>query len=287
MTMSLSLTTVSGIRLMDNPAPGPGPVHPDFPQGRQRAVLPAAVSPTWDVELQTVHSAPQPDTGRSGYGRSNFDIVIGCDEVGRGCLAGPVMVGACAFSVPSVLSKAAGSLFPAGLKDSKMLSEKKREQLVEPVQEWCDAYAVGSSTNREIDRQGIMAALGTAAARAIRHILETVGYPCREAAVILDGPHDYITPAIEAGGAAYPVLSGCGIEVFPVVKGDQKCVSVAGASVIAKVTRDRYMVGLAGRHPEWAAYAWQKNKGYGSAAHRRAIRLYGATPYHRVSWKLR
>lgn len=271
---------------MGNPAPGPDSAHPDFPQGRQRAVLPAAVSPTWDVELQTVHSAPQPDTGRSGYGRSNFDIVIGCDEVGRGCLAGPVMVGACAFSVRSVLSKAAGSLFPVGLKDSKMLSEKKREQLVEPVQEWCDAYAVGSSTNREIDRQGIMAALGTAAARAIRHILETVGYPCREAAVILDGPHDYITPAIEAGGAAYPVLSGCGIEVFPVVKGDQKCVSVAGASVIAKVTRDRYMVGLAGRHPEWAAYAWQKNKGYGSAAHRRAIRLYGATPYHRVSWKL-
>lgn len=272
---------------MDNPAPGPGPVHPDFPQGRQRAVPPAAVSPTWDVELQTVCPASRPDTGRSGYNQSSFDIVIGCDEVGRGCLAGPVMVGACAFSVPSVLSKAAGSLFPAGLKDSKMLSEKKREQLVDPVQEWCDAYAVGSSTNREIDRQGIMAALGDAAARAIRHILETVGCSCRKAAVILDGPHDYITPAIEAGGAAYPVLSGCGIEVIPVVKGDQKCVSVAGASVIAKVTRDRYMVGLAGRHPEWAAYAWQKNKGYGSAAHRRAIRLYGATPYHRVSWKLR
>lgn len=275
---------------MGNPAPGPDSAHPDFPQGRQRAVLPAAVSPTWDVELQTVHSAPQPDTGRSGYGRSNFDIVIGCDEVGRGCLAGPVMVGACAFSVPSVLSKAAGSLFPAGLKDSKMLSEKKREQLVDPVQEWCDTYAVGSSTNREIDRQGIMAALGTAAARAIRHILETVGYPCREAAVILDGPHDYITPVItptiEAGSAAYPVISGCGIEVFPVVKGDQKCISVAGASVIAKVTRDRYMVGLASCHPEWEAYAWQKNKGYGSAEHRRAIRLYGATPYHRVSWKL-
>ena len=271
---------------MDNPASGPGSAYPCFPQGRQRTAPPAAVFPTWDVELQTVCPASRPDTSRSGYGQSNFDIVIGCDEVGRGCLAGPVMVGACAFSVPSVLSKAAGSLFPAGLKDSKMLSEKKREQLVDPVQEWCDAYAVGSSTNREIDRQGIMAALGAAAARAIRHILETADCPCRKAAVILDGPHDYITPAIEAGGAAYPVLSGCGIEVFPVVKGDQKCISVAGASVIAKVTRDRYMVGLASCHPEWEAYAWQKNKGYGSAEHRRAIRLYGATPYHRVSWKL-
>lgn len=100
---------------------------------------------------------------------------------------------------------------------------------------------------------------------------------------ILDGPNDYITKALDTFDAPdVPVPA----HVVTQVKGDRHCVTVAAAAVIAKVTRDRLMVDIARGNPRYAPYEWDRNKGYGSAAHRRAIAELGPTPLHRTSWHL-
>ena len=216
--------------------------------------------------------------------------IVGFDEVGRGCLAGPVMVGATLFSARQI-----GSDIPYGLRYSKLLTEKKRESLVKPTQQWTSGWSVGEASNREIDEWGITHCLGIAALRALKRLeIEYLAsdsqsystaqpHQLSDFAAILDGPHDYISPALGTFGA--PEIS-----VFPSivtqVKGDQKCATVAGASVIAKVYRDHTMVKLAEENPQWDMYEWKKNKGYGSVAHREALKKYGATPYHRISWNL-
>jgi ribonuclease HII len=217
------------------------------------------------------------------------DIVVGFDEVGRGALAGPVMVGAAALRRESF---GADSEIPVGLADSKMLTEHRREVLFEPLQQWCAAWAVGSATNREIDQWGISHALGVAALRALAAVEvnlaeEEAGGPlvvsdAPAIAGILDGPFDYISRDVNSFDA--PAL-----RIVPrmttKIKADQSCASVAAASVLAKVTRDRLMEEL-GERPEYAAYEWAHNKGYGSAAHRAAIAAHGASDLHRVSWHL-
>ncbi|WP_018142485.1 ribonuclease HII [Alloscardovia criceti] len=228
--------------------------------------------PTWQTELNIVDQGGQ--------------WIIGLDEVGRGCLAGPVTLGAAAFSADMV----AAADFPEGLTDSKLLTPARREALVPKISQWAAAVATGESTNTEIDEWGISYCLGLAALRAldtVENALLTL-YPDRftahsRVAVLLDGPHDYITPALHTFNApAIPVIP----RVYTQVKADQACASVSGASVFAKVQRDHYMVDLAQRNPQWAAYGWEKNKGYGSAAHRQALKTLGPTPYHRLSWHL-
>ncbi|MFD0704173.1 ribonuclease HII [Alloscardovia venturai] len=231
-----------------------------------------ATLPTWEVESSIV------DEGG--------EWIIGLDEVGRGCLAGPVTLGAAAFSAALVGT----DTIPEGLKDSKLLTERKREALIEPIQVWASAVGTGSCTNHNIDTWGIGRCLGLAALKAIAevenqlHTLFPESFTQRsKVAVILDGPHDYITPVIGSLDAVdMPVVP----RIYTLIKGDQKCASVAAASVYAKVCRDHYMKELAEQHREWEAYEWAKNKGYGSAAHREAIKRYGVTPYHRISWKL-
>lgn len=243
--------------------------------------------PSWELERSIVSQGGQ--------------WIIGVDEVGRGCLAGPVMLGAVAFRAQRI-----GDDIPRGLKDSKLLTERKREALVEPVKQWADCWAVGQASNTEIDEQGISHCLGLAALRAIedveRNLIEQFGHDFEairiesggiprilepkklpRIAVILDGPHDYISPVIGTFDAPIiPIVP----RVYTAVKADQKCASVAGASVVAKVTRDAYMDELSVVHPQWEVYGWKNNKGYGSAAHRQAIATHGPTEYHRVSWNL-
>ncbi|RSX55342.1 ribonuclease HII [Bifidobacterium samirii] len=217
------------------------------------------------------------------------DLIVGFDEVGRGSLAGPVMVGAAA-----VWSRDLPDLdVPDGVADSKMLTERRREAICDPLKEWCAAWAVGEASNDEIDEWGIGYALGVAALRALDRVERTlglgdgsvgtpIGTPVRVAG-ILDGPHDYITKALGTFDApAIPVAPTMTTQV----KGDRHCATVAAAAVIAKVTRDRLMAGIAAAHPEWDTYGWASNKGYGSTAHRKAIADLGPTPLHRVSWKL-
>lgn len=219
-----------------------------------------------------------------------YDWVIGLDEVGRGSLAGPVMVGAVVIGIKQVKE----NYMPEGLADSKLLSEKRREELYEPLQKWCTTWAVGSCTNTEIDEWGISYALGVAALKAISKVEEdikklsfSVNANTRansnfRIAAILDGPCDYIDKVANTFDAPYVHEP---VKVHTLVKADRQCASVAAAAVLAKVTRDNLMVSLA-KNPQYAAYDWASNKGYGSLAHRNAIKKVGPSDLHRLSWHL-
>ncbi|MFP1714910.1 ribonuclease HII [Gardnerella leopoldii] len=223
-----------------------------------------------------------------------YDWVIGLDEVGRGSLAGPVMVGAVVIGIKQVKE----NYMPEGLADSKLLSEKRREELYEPLQKWCTTWAVGSCTNTEIDEWGISYALGVAALKAISKVEEdikklsfSVNANTRantransnfRIAAILDGPCDYIDKVANTFDAPYVPEP---VKVHTLVKADRQCASVAAAAVLAKVTRDNLMVSLA-KNPQYEAYDWASNKGYGSLAHRNAIKKVGPSDLHRLSWHL-
>lgn len=222
-----------------------------------------------------------------------YDVIVGFDEVGRGSLAGPVMVGACAIRAQDVRDGA--KEVPQGVADSKMLTEHRREAIVDELKDWSAAWAVGAASNTEIDEWGISYALGVAALRALAEVERTLGIGDDGTAVIggvktrasvgaiLDGPNDYITKALNTFEApVVPVPA----DVVTKVKGDQHCATVAAAAVIAKVTRDRLMVSIAHSDPQYAPYEWEHNKGYGSKVHRAAIAQYGPTALHRISWKL-
>lgn len=193
-----------------------------------------------------------------------YSVVIGMDEVGRGAMAGPVAVGACALTPGCV---AAG--MPVGLRDSKLLSEKRREALEPVVAEWVAEGAVGLAEPAEIDRNGIIRALGAAARRALIRLHEA-GADVAGSVVLLDGSFDYLTPALQV---PVPVVTR--------VKGDRDCASMAAASVLAKVHRDALMRAASIAYPE---YGWDRNKGYGAAAHMAAIAEHGATSEHRLTW---
>jgi ribonuclease HII len=191
---------------------------------------------------------------------SGASLIIGMDEVGRGALAGPVAVGVCAITTPAD--------FPQGLRDSKLLSAKRRVALDSLVRSW-GACAVGDASAQEIDELGINRCLGLAGHRALVALHE-LGVPVGEAVVLLDGKHDWLTPVLNSP-----------LSVVTRIKADQDCGVVAGASVVAKVWRDDLMVSLSVQHPE---FGWEGNKGYGAAVHMAAIATHGATAWHRRSW---
>jgi ribonuclease HII len=201
-------------------------------------------------------------------------VGLGVDEVGRGALAGPVTVGVCAIGADA-------TEIPAGLNDSKMLSPAAREALVGPSRSWAASIGVGHGSPQEIDSLGIMAAQRLAAGRALAQVLAGLdGRPV--VATVLDGTHDWLAAPADLFGAAddpWPT------PVTTVVKGDMRCASVAAASVVAKVERDRLMTEAAAL-PEFAPYGLDGNKGYGSAKHRAAIAAFGPSALHRVSWRL-
>lgn len=190
-------------------------------------------------------------------------LVVACDEVGRGALAGPVAVGAAAVS-----SRHARRRMPEGLRDSKLIPEPRRAAIAERAAAWVDASAVGWASAQEVDEVGIIRALGLAAHRAIAGL----GLDLTAAVVLLDGNHDYIS-------LAGPLPCA----VTPVVKADRDCASAAAASVVAKVTRDAHMTEL---HEAAPVYLWQRNKGYASIEHRAAIREHGLSVHHRASWAI-
>lgn len=188
--------------------------------------------------------------------------VLGCDEVGRGAIAGPVAVGISAVRITC-------GPHPEGLRDSKMLSEKRREAMAPLAAQWCEASAVGLAEAAEVDSVGIIAALGLAGRRALAQ-LHGLGVGILDSVVVLDGSHDYLTPALVTPP-----------RIVTRIKADRDCASVAAASVIAKVHRDRLMIGYDDVHP---GYSWTANKGYGSAAHYAGLEAHGPSPLHRLSW---
>lgn len=201
-------------------------------------------------------------------------FLAGVDEVGRGALAGPVSVGIAVVDLRQME-------LLADVRDSKLLKAADRERLDPLVRAWSVASAVGHASAREIDELGIMGALRTAGNRAWFEIL---GAGITPDVVLLDGSHNWLSPAAQPSLFEEAVEDpGCDAPVHTLVKADMQCLSVAAASVLAKVERDQMMRQL---HLEYPAFGWDVNKGYGTAAHREAIRLAGPTPYHRVSWNL-
>jgi len=188
--------------------------------------------------------------------------VIGCDEVGRGAIAGPVAVGL------AVVDVTVGP-HPTGLRDSKMLSEKRREELAPLAAVWARHSAVGLATALEVDQVGIMAALGLAGKRALIQLHE-LGASITESVLLLDGSFDWVTPALQSP-----------LRVRTRIKADRDCASVAAASVVAKVHRDRMMIAYDSEYP---GYGWSGNKGYGSAGHFAAIEALGPSALHRMTW---
>jgi ribonuclease HII len=178
------------------------------------------------------------------------EIVVGVDEVGRGAWAGPLTIGAAVVPKDRRVYK---------LRDSKALTEGEREALFDRVADWCEAWAVGHASFEECDRLGMSAAQKLAARRAID------GLDVEPDAVILDGKWDFV---------GHPVTRR-------LVKADARCLSVAAASILAKVVRDRIMRAEAQHYP---GFDFELNKGYPCPRHRVALQGYGPTAIHRRSW---
>lgn len=188
---------------------------------------------------------------RSLRATTGAKVIAGVDEVGRGAWAGPVTVCAAVTGLRRP---------PEGLTDSKLLTVKRRGALAEVLTGWVTSYGLGHSWPEEIDDLGMTAALQLAARRALGQL------PVRPDAVILDGKHDYL-------GAPWQVRT--------VIKGDQSCVAVAAASVIAKVRRDALMAELADQHSD---FGFEVNAGYPAPVHKAALAEHGPTPHHRLTW---
>lgn len=185
-----------------------------------------------------------------------FDITkleAGCDEAGRGCLAGPV------FAAAVILPK---DFVCKDLDDSKKLSEQKRFKLRGIIEKESLAFAVASCSPQEIDEINILKASFLAMHRAIDQLQQTPNL------LLIDGNRF----------TAYKnVPHEC------IIKGDGKYLSIAAASVLAKTYRDEYMLHL---HQQFPQYNWKQNKGYPTAAHRKAIRVHNAAAHHRMSFTL-
>jgi len=232
-----------------------------------------------------------------------FQLVAGLDEVGRGAWAGPVSVGAVVHSF--------AKRPPSGIRDSKQLSEPQREELFPKVAGWCTEWSVGHASPQECDAHGMTRALRLAAHRALAQL------SMQPEVVLLDGNFDYVTepvtepdtepvtepepePKVDAGvvpqptsasergpATAAPAPVRLAVTRFAtpvvrtVVKGDTTCLSVAAASIMAKVTRDRMMRSWSESFPP---FDFDRNKGYPSPSHRTALSGFGLTSIHRRSW---
>jgi len=194
--------------------------------------------------------------------RAGAPVVLACDEVGRGALAGPVAVGL-------VLIDASVRRMPAGLRDSKLLTEPRREAMAPRASAWVRAWAVGEASAVEIDELGIMACLGLAGARAFA-ALSLPEELTADAPLLLDGNYDWLSASIEHR-----------VRVTTRIKADRDCASVAAASVIAKVHRDG---GMRRAHEDLPMYGWDENKGYSTPAHFAAIDEHGPSALHRTTW---
>ncbi len=213
---------------------------------KQTAHLPAESTETKRIREKTFPD----DAYESKYRAEGYTLICGVDEAGRGPLAGPVAAAAVILPAGLVIE---------GLNDSKKLSEKKREALFDIICEKAVSYGIALASAQEIDEMNILNAAMLAMRRAVEQL-----QPAAELALV-DGNtvRNFPIPAI------------------PIVKGDARSVSIAAASVLAKVTRDRILVTLDAEYP---MYGFAQHKGYPTKAHMDAVRQYGPCPYHRKSF---
>lgn len=179
-----------------------------------------------------------------------YEIICGIDEAGRGPLAGPV------YAAAVILPK--GHIVE-GVNDSKKLSEKKRDELFDKILDECICYSIGTASEKEIDEINILQATFLAMRRAVE------GLEYRPDLALIDGNKK----------------PGLDIAEWDIVKGDSKSANIAAASIIAKVSRDRYMLEMAEKYPQ---YQFEKHKGYGTKLHYEMIDKYGVSPIHRKSF---
>lgn len=191
-------------------------------------------------------------TGLLSYFKEDA-IEVGCDEAGRGCLAGPVVAAAV------ILPK---DYFHPVLNDSKQISERKRYELRKEIEECALAYAIGIFDNKKIDEMNILKASILSMHQALDNLKIIPEH------IIIDGNK---------------FINYKNIPHKTIVKGDSKYFSIAAASILAKTYRDDIMNELHQKYPE---YNWIKNKGYPTKEHRAAIKQYGTTPFHRMSFRL-
>lgn len=184
-----------------------------------------------------------------------YDRVIGIDEVGRGSIAGPVAVGA------AVLTKETTTQIPSGLRDSKLITEAKRDTVAALTKDWIK-HSVGMQSAAEIEKFGISWALQKAAVIAIKPLVSG------NTVILLDGSHNFLAGVIDL-----PVVTR--------TKADRDCAIVSAAALCAKVERDDLMRLL---HTEYPFYDWGSNKGYASESHIAALRSMGPSKEHRISW---
>lgn len=182
--------------------------------------------------------------------KNKIKLIAGCDEAGRGPLAGPVVAAAVMFEKKT---------FHKEINDSKQVSEKKREVLYEWILQNCLSYGIGIVSQEEIDKINILQASLKAMKKAVTHLT------FKPNLILIDGNKSFHSE----------------IETKTIVKGDSKSFSIAAASIIAKVTRDRIMKEAHEKFPE---YQWKQNKGYATQTHRDAVKKFGASPFHRKTF---
>lgn len=184
-------------------------------------------------------------------------VIVGVDEVGKGAWAGPLAIGVAVIPDESDPPADVERL----IRDSKSITEKKRESMFDELASWCIDWAIGFASARECDEWGMSRAQRRATERALAGLSTNVD------AAVVDGPWDFVSPHVP--------------HVTTLVKGDTRCLSIAAASILAKVTRDRLMRDLANQHP---LYRFESNKGYPCAWHRAGLYAMGPSAIHRRSW---
>lgn len=182
--------------------------------------------------------------------QQGYNVVCGVDEAGRGPLAGPVFAAAVVLPNDVIIE---------GVNDSKKLSEKKRELLFDVIKEKALSYSIASASEKEIDDINILNATYLAMQRAIQ------GLSIEADIALIDGNR----------------LPKLDIDAKAIIKGDSLSMSIAAASILAKVSRDRLMLELSKEYPQ---YQFEKHKGYGTALHRELIKQYGPCPIHRLTF---
>lgn len=203
---------------------------------------------------------------------AEFDYVMGLDEVGRGCLAGPVVAACAAFAVQDEVVTLE---VPVRIFDSKKLSVKQKQAAVEWMGQDCGvSYAIAEASPEEIDQINILQASQLAMQRAFVEVVGRLNCEDKRVLVLVDGNllpkfvHKVASPKFK---------------FLPIIKGDNKSFSIACASIQAKISRDEYMDGLAAKFPH---YQWHTNVGYPTRAHKLAIQEYGLTDHHRKTFKV-
>ena len=192
---------------------------------------------------------------------SGAKTIVGIDEVGKGSWAGPLVIGIAMLSREMVFSDEPAVAL-GGVRDSKQLSEMQREDIFDQVAARCLRWSIGAASALECDQLGMVEAQRLATARGFAALsVASVDV------AIVDGRWDFVSPHAR--------------KVLVEVKADADCVSVAAASVLAKVSRDRMMRSLAGDYPQWH---FDTNKGYPCPKHRAALQGYGPSAIHRTSW---